>query len=752
MNHTGIRVIVIICFILLSNQGAFAQADGYLSSFSVAQGEKLRFYISTPDPKFDMHIYKLGLNKKEVLTLKDLPGGIQTTGDSAFILGCNWKPTKEIVIPSSWSSGVYEADLPSADTVKKLIFVIREKDLGKHSKTVVCLTANTWQAYNNWGSRSLYDFNSYSKTASVKVSFNRPLSDSLTNNYFRWADKLVTWLEIHHLEAEFCVNTDLDRDSWFLSHYKTYVAVGHDEYWSRPERTALETFLHFAGRIICLSGNTCWWQVRFEDSLQTMVCYKDSATDPMYPLHDSIVTSNWGRSPVNDPPNSLIGVSFEHGGFINSRGIFPQTLGYGGYTIFNSNHWIYGNTGAKDGDIIGAQDAIAGYECDGALYDWDRGFPIVTGEDKTPKNFSILGISPTASSANLLSGHATMGYYTTKSGGAVFNGGSTDWVNGLDGDDSVQSQMLLNIFWRFTSYFDLPPEITSFSPVRVTRDSINHEWVNINHLSMMLSANTTDTFTIHGIGPTGKKPFYFWRIAGKNLGFDSAFILTPEIKKTHPAYFLLEGCASIGYDKGVVEWALLDTTMRIVSAPPTVPYKRRGFYYYKAIAASFADEHPQYKIVYGPSWLKVDSKGSLTGTVGDQSGDHTVILRAFDSQGNYDFQTFNIHVNDSLAAVAEIPTTAVRVQCFPNPITDDAHFLFTLEETAYAQMEITNMNGIHITTLSAKGELTKGPHLLEWNRTDDNGIRVASGIYLCRMKISTPKGENTVVVQKLVVM
>lgn len=751
MKQTGVRTIFLVGFFLLCSE-AKAQSDGYLSSLSVAQGEKLRFYISTDKPKFDLAIYKLGVVKKEVITLRDIPGEIQAVTDSAFINGCNWKISKEIVIPYSWSSGVYEADLPSADTVKKLIFVVREKTLGAHSKTLVCLTANTWQAYNNWGGRSLYDFNSYSQTASLKVSFNRPFSDETGYDYFRWANKLLLWLEEHHFEAEFCVNTDLDRDPFFLSHYKVYVTVGHDEYWSKPERTSAETFIRYGGRIICLSGNTCWWQVRFEDDRRTMVCFRDPKIDPLYQKQDSLVTSNWSREPINNPPNSLLGVSFEHGGFINEEGIFPKLLGYGGYTVFNSHHWMYNGTGVKDGDVIGAYDAIAGYEADGALYDWQGGIPVVTGEDKTPKNFSILGISPAATAANMLGGHATMGCYTTTSGGAVFNGASTDWVSGLDGDDSVQSQMLFNIFWRFTSWYDLPPEITSYSPVRMTRDSINHEWVNVNHLSMSLVTDRADTFTIHGRGPTGKRPFYFWKVAGKNLGFDSIFVLTPQMKKALPSRFLLEGCASIGYDKAIVSWSLLDTMMRIVSSPPTIEYKTHGYFYHKVVAASLIDGHPVYQLIYGPSWIHLDSRGNLSGSIGSQTGLQTVIIRAHDHAGNYDLQTFSIHVADSVQAEVIMPSAIANLRCFPNPATESIHFLIGLEETAKITIEIADLKGVVVRSIYFPGALPKGPETLEWDLTDDSGRRICSGVYLCKLHISASSGQTASVIEKIVVM
>src|SRR5947209_16809348 len=122
-------------FLILDSRDIPAQTDGYLSARSVAQGENLRFYISTPLATFDATIYKLGLFKKQMTVLHDLPGGIQQTGDSAFIDGCRWNVTKGFQIPSYWPAGIYEADIPSADSVKKLVFVIRPKLPGNSSKT-----------------------------------------------------------------------------------------------------------------------------------------------------------------------------------------------------------------------------------------------------------------------------------------------------------------------------------------------------------------------------------------------------------------------------------------------------------------------------------------------------------------------------------------------------------------------------------------------------------------------------------------
>jgi hypothetical protein len=209
---------------------------------------------------------------------------------------------------------------------------------------------------------------------------------------------------------------------------------------------------------------------------------------------------------------------------------------------------------------------------------------------------------------------------------------------------------------------------------------------------------------------------------------------------------MLEGTASIGFDKASVDWALLDTAIRFVSVPETNQYKRHANYFYHAIAASLADEHPKYTMIYGPSWLRLDASGNLRGIIGDLSGDQTVILRATDLMGNYDYQTYTIHISDSLARIEDISSTMPTVQCFPNPITDISHFLITLYDDARVEIEITDDKGMHMRSLYL-GSLTKGRHIVDWNRNDDSGGNITSGIYLCRFHIVTSDVNRSIMIK-----
>jgi hypothetical protein len=83
---------------------------------------------------------------------------------------------------------------------------------------------------------------------------------------------------------------------------------GHDEYWSKEQSDTVEAHVDGGGSVAFLSGNTLWWQVRFEDVGHTMVCYKSTALVPLTRTDTARVTVNWHDAPVFRPPARLMGV------------------------------------------------------------------------------------------------------------------------------------------------------------------------------------------------------------------------------------------------------------------------------------------------------------------------------------------------------------------------------------------------------------------------------------------------------------
>jgi hypothetical protein len=122
--------------------------------------------------------------------------------------------------------------------------------------------------------------------------------------------------------------------------------------------------------------------------------------------------------------------------------------GYGGYTVYRTDHWVFANTGLAEGDTLGQPLAIVGYEVDGTPIEWVDGRPQVLPEGGTPPHFVVLGQTPCW---NYLTdpngtGVALMGIME-QGDSFIFNGGTTGWCWGLAGDPLVQ-QVTRNLIDR----------------------------------------------------------------------------------------------------------------------------------------------------------------------------------------------------------------------------------------------------------------------------------------------------------------
>ncbi|HEY2734252.1 MAG TPA: N,N-dimethylformamidase beta subunit family domain-containing protein, partial [Polyangiales bacterium] len=268
---------------------------------------------------------------------------------------------------------------------------------------------------------------------------------------------------------------------------KLYLSVGHDEYWSSGMRDTVEGHVARGGNALFLSGNTCFWQVRFEDEGATMVGYKGRALreDPLREREPRLLTSMWSDPRIGRPETKLTGLTFSRGGYHRVAGGVPR--GAGGYTIQRPRHWLFKDTGLQYGDLFGALHGVVGYECDGCAMTLVDGLPVPTGEDGCPKDFEVLASAPARlwsvdehsneypsalaqtrelgelqataitlfgdaspqSVQRIAHGHAVLGTYTA--GGTVVSCGSTDWVFGLAGGDPLVERVTRNALDRLST-------------------------------------------------------------------------------------------------------------------------------------------------------------------------------------------------------------------------------------------------------------------------------------------------------------
>lgn len=418
--------------------------EGYADATSVAPGGKLVLFVDNGlGPRTTVNtvltVSRTGHPEDRLVYTRPTEVRGQVTAPNPYLDGCGWKPTTWIQIPRDWQSGLYLARVDDGVNHCTIPFVVRASRPGSTSSILLQVPFTTAQAYNNWGGKSLYDTSSTDGIRAPRVSFDRPFANEF-NDLWAWARPFVKYAERVGIPLEYASSIDLHDDERLLAAYQLFVTVGHDEYWSLPMRRNLDDFVRRGGNATIFSGNTCWWQVRFEPNRdrvrnRTMVCFKNWDADPV--RHQELKTVNWyefgplyGRKLGNNPENTTIGLSCVKGGQWTSHPNRPDTP----YVVHRPDHWVLAGTGLAAGSGFGQK--IVGYETDTLEYVEVDGRPVPTGLDGSPANFDIIALAdvrywaqPQADGVPETGGTATFGMYNNN--GTVLNVGVTDWVKDL---------------------------------------------------------------------------------------------------------------------------------------------------------------------------------------------------------------------------------------------------------------------------------------------------------------------------------
>ncbi|MCL5030455.1 MAG: putative Ig domain-containing protein [Bacteroidetes bacterium] len=727
-----------------------AQQSGYVDPISVTQGDTLTFYISTSDSLFDLSIFKIQDIARYLTYYHNIPGKLQTVPDSSFWYGCNWKPTYKLVVPNNWTPGVYRAQFTASngDSIRAVIFSVKPKVLGSYSNVLLVLSTNTFQAYNNFGGKSLYEFNSNGKR-SFKVSFFRPAALPLgilgSADFYKFEAKFINWSAYNNLKLEYASQYDLDLDPNFLSHYSVVFIEGHNEYWTRAERRQFENYINNGGKVIILSGNTCWWQVRFEDNGRTMVCYKDASADPLTGIADSLVTVNWWSPPVNYPENKFTGINFKYSGYVNYNNLLLSSAGFGDYAAFNTHYWVFNGTGLKDGDQFGYSKAIVGYETDGTPFAYKNGIPTVFGADSTPSNYRIFGISPAipVDTSIIKYGHATMGMYYAPNGGAVFNAATTDWSDGLYSDtasgikpDPVVDRITKNVLNKFLEN-KFPPEILSWSPAVTESVWINYDPEVINKRDILALPNTSALLSIFAKDPYNKKIQFYWTQDGNIVGANDSVYNFQNVQSNQKK-FVVTAHVYNNQDTASLSWNLFSSQLVITSTPDTV-VKPNQQYSYKIKAFNYYNDTLTYHQLNMPAWLSINKTGTIIGTAPNVTGNYPVAFEILNQHNQYDYQQYNLKVTNSITGIRQTiqPYKFELNQNFPNPFNPSTTIKYSIPQSSFVTIKIYDVLGNEIETMVNKQQ-PAGSYSI---RFSINNKQLSSGIYFYQLRASVLSGN-----------
>ena len=388
--------------------------EGYASQVSVRPGERLQLHVSTEEERrYRVEIYRLGWYGGPGARLMtclpncgdDEPG--HRYGPDQPLERASWPVTDSLVIPDDWVSGYYYALLRitrgrDADTRGFVPFVVVEPD--RRSQILVQVPVNTWQAYNPWGGKSLYD-NSTDGAPSVRVSFDRPLAYS-AQGPFDWEYNLVRFLEREGYDVTYQTDLDTDRDPESLLRHRLVMVVGHDEYWTKRMRDAFDAARDAGTNLAFMGSNAAYWQVRYEDGGRTMVAYKRAAPDPEPdPALRTIQFRELGR-----PECMLMGVMT-----YVARAHQTGPVDYTATAAAATDPWFAG-TGFRPGDVV--QDVV-GNEWDALPHEPDAaacakpGLTVFFHYEGEPQNADAVR-------------------YTAPSGARVFATGAQQWSWSLD--------------------------------------------------------------------------------------------------------------------------------------------------------------------------------------------------------------------------------------------------------------------------------------------------------------------------------
>src|SRR5258708_30304916 len=109
---------------------------------------------------------------------------------------------------------------------------------------------------------------------------------------------------------------DIDADAHLLDGASALISLGHDEYWTPPERAHVTKARDAGMNIAFLGANAMFRRTRLAStglgSRRKVICYKTSyLRDPLYGKDNALVTSDWREPPNPDPESSLTGTLYE---------------------------------------------------------------------------------------------------------------------------------------------------------------------------------------------------------------------------------------------------------------------------------------------------------------------------------------------------------------------------------------------------------------------------------------------------------
>jgi hypothetical protein len=391
---------------------------GYAGQDSVLPGEPVTVYASTTARSFTVSAFRLGWYRGDLARLVWRSGTVRghrqrhpSRSAQTNTIETDWGPS--LTVPTDgWPDGSYLLRLDAESGAQRFVPVTIRSAVTA-GKVVIKNSVATWQAYNTWGGYDLYngpgglaDYNN----RSLAVSLDRPFDQTGAFMFLYHERKLIELAERRGLPLAYVTSMDIATDPHLLDGASALFSLGHDEYWSPPERAHVTAARDAGVNIAFLGANCMFRRTRLASTRlgqhRKVICYKTSyLEDPMYGKDSTLVTSDWREPPDPDPESSLTGTLYESN---------PTSADF---VVASPNAWMFAGTGVQKGTRFRG---LVGIE-------YDR----VNPDSPVERPIQVLSHSPL--NCRGVNSYGDSAYYTHHSGAGVFNAGTMRWVASFGG-------------------------------------------------------------------------------------------------------------------------------------------------------------------------------------------------------------------------------------------------------------------------------------------------------------------------------
>ena len=401
----------------ISNTGGAYDMVGYVGQSSVLQGQPVTLYASTTARSFTVKVFRMGWyggdQARLVYSTPTVNGAVQaqaTLRSGTNTVSTGWGSS--VTLPTDdWPAGAYLLRMDAESGAQRFIpMTVRSPSTS--GKVVIKASTATWQAYNTWWGYDLYNGPAGAAdydNRSLVVSMDRPFDGNGADMFLAHEQPFIAVAERIGVPLAYISSIEIDNDPQLLNGAAALFSLGHDEYWSVPERTNVTAARDAGVNIAFMGANCCFRRIRYQDSplgaQREVVCYKTSySEDPMYGVNNTIVTNDYREPPDPDPESSMTGTLYESN---------PTDASY---IIATPDSWLFAGTGVQKGTSFPGMVGI----------EYDRVNPDVTVE----RPIQIVSHSPLTCRG--INSYSDSAYYTNSSGAGVFNAGTMRFIGSLD--------------------------------------------------------------------------------------------------------------------------------------------------------------------------------------------------------------------------------------------------------------------------------------------------------------------------------